>query len=206
MESSWCNLAPWNPKSLFSWPWKKFMGFSTHFHGIFMKRRFVVGARFSSRGLQKWYNSKVLTVSKWWLCGVITEFHFFAGFLEKENSLETLIVIFKNVSPKGFFWMNMKNFLQTAALKPLDYAMLSCFQSRHDALLSFCLNSPALLLSSIGHHLACIPVKEAFVIPLSSPWYQLIGPVPLSPTTYIVATVSSFKLGYFDVVMAMQWG
>ena len=34
----------------------------------------------------------------------------FAGFLEKENSLETLIVIFENVSPKGFFWLNMKNF------------------------------------------------------------------------------------------------
>ena len=54
----------------------------------------------------------------------------FAGFLEKENSLETLIVIFENVSPKGFFWLNMKNFeisvltansryLQTAALKAL---------------------------------------------------------------------------------------
>ena len=27
----------------------------------------------------------------------------FAGFLEKENSLETLIGIFENVSPKGFF-------------------------------------------------------------------------------------------------------
>ena len=27
----------------------------------------------------------------------------FAGFLEKENYLETLIVIFENVSPKGFF-------------------------------------------------------------------------------------------------------
>ena len=27
----------------------------------------------------------------------------FASFLEKENSLETLIVIFENVSPKGFF-------------------------------------------------------------------------------------------------------
>ena len=32
----------------------------------------------------------------------------FAGFLEKENSLETLIVIFENASPKGFFWLNMK--------------------------------------------------------------------------------------------------
>ena len=51
----------------------------------------------------------------------------FASFLEKENSLETLIVIFENVSLKGFFWLNMKNFeisvltansryLQTAAL------------------------------------------------------------------------------------------
>ena len=27
----------------------------------------------------------------------------FAGFLEKETSLETLIVIFEKVSPKGFF-------------------------------------------------------------------------------------------------------
>ena len=54
----------------------------------------------------------------------------FAGFLEKENSLETLIVIFGKVSSKGFLWLNMKNFeisvltansryLQTAALKAL---------------------------------------------------------------------------------------
>ena len=51
----------------------------------------------------------------------------FASFLEKENSLETLIVIFKDVLPKSFFWLIMKNFeisvltgyLQTAALKPL---------------------------------------------------------------------------------------
>ena len=52
----------------------------------------------------------------------------FAGFLEKENSLETLIAIFENVSRKSFFWLIMKNFeisvltansryLQTAALK-----------------------------------------------------------------------------------------
>ena len=51
----------------------------------------------------------------------------FAGFPEKENSLESLIVIFENVSPKGFSLLNMKNFeisiltahsryLQTAAL------------------------------------------------------------------------------------------
>ena len=38
-----------------------------------------------------------------------------AGFLEKENCLETLIVIFESVSPKGFFWLNMKDsrYLQT---------------------------------------------------------------------------------------------
>ena len=37
--------------------------------------------------------------------------HFtFAGFRKKGNSLGTLIVIFDNVSPKGFFWLNMKNF------------------------------------------------------------------------------------------------
>ena len=52
----------------------------------------------------------------------------FAGFLEKENSLGTLIVILENVSPKGFFWLNINDveisvlktnsrYLQTAALK-----------------------------------------------------------------------------------------
>ena len=34
----------------------------------------------------------------------------FGGFLENENSLETLIVIFENVSPKGSFWLKMKYF------------------------------------------------------------------------------------------------
>ena len=33
---------------------------------------------------------------------IVFKFHFFGGFLEKENPLETLIVIFENVSPKGF--------------------------------------------------------------------------------------------------------
>ena len=52
----------------------------------------------------------------------------FGGFLENENSLETMIVIFENVSPKDSFWLKMKYFeisvllansryLQTAALK-----------------------------------------------------------------------------------------
>ena len=80
--------------------------------------------RLSSRGHWKWSYSKVLTGDDMaW--GSIS---LFAGFLEKENSLETLIVIFENVSPKGFFWLNMKNFeisvltansryLQTAARK-----------------------------------------------------------------------------------------
>ena len=34
----------------------------------------------------------------------------FAGFLEKENYLETLIVIFENVSPKGFFQTGYEEF------------------------------------------------------------------------------------------------
>ena len=52
----------------------------------------------------------------------------FAGFLENEIILETLIVIFVNSSPKGLSWPNMKKFdflvltlnsryLQSAALK-----------------------------------------------------------------------------------------
>ena len=34
----------------------------------------------------------------------------FAGFLEKENSLETLIVIFENASTKGFFLTEYEGF------------------------------------------------------------------------------------------------
>ena len=34
----------------------------------------------------------------------------FGGFLENENSLETLVVIFENISPKGSFWLKMKYF------------------------------------------------------------------------------------------------
>ena len=40
----------------------------------------------------------------------------FGGFLEKGNPLETLIVIFENVSPKGFSWQKMKYF-QISVLK-----------------------------------------------------------------------------------------
>ena len=73
----------------------------------YLQRWFVSFNRFSFRGLWKWYNLKALgqRLLAW---GSIS---LFAGFLEKENSLETLMVIFENVSPKGFFFgLNMKNF------------------------------------------------------------------------------------------------
>ena len=65
----------------------------------------------------------------------------FAGFLEKENFLETLIMIFENVSPKGFFWLNMKDFeisvltansryLQKGALKPLKEKITNPIRSK----------------------------------------------------------------------------
>ena len=76
--------------------------------------------RLSSRGLWKWYNSEGFGPATIWRGAA---FHF----LENENSFETLIVIFENVSPKGSFWLKMKYFeisvltancryLQTAAL------------------------------------------------------------------------------------------
>ena len=80
--------------------------------------------RLSSRGLWKWYNSRVCDRR---LYGVGQHFTF-CRFSRKGNSLETLIVIFEKVSSKGFLWL--KNFeisvltanfryLQTAALKAL---------------------------------------------------------------------------------------
>ena len=51
----------------------------------------------------------------------------FAGFLEKENSLGTLIVIFENVSPKGFFlteYEEFRNFHLTASSRYLQTAAL----------------------------------------------------------------------------------
>ena len=73
---------------------------------------------FENGKIQRFYTSDYMT----W--GSIS---LFGGFLEKENPLET-IVIFENVSPKGFSWLKMKYFeisvltansryLQTAALK-----------------------------------------------------------------------------------------
>ena len=111
--------------------------YKIHYLAIFLQNTIVTGMpylsakdelvslnRLSSRGLWKWYNSKVLDRR---LYGVWQHFTFW-GFLEKENSLETLIVIFEKVSSKGFLWL--KNFeisvltanfryLQTAALKAL---------------------------------------------------------------------------------------
>ena len=64
----------------------------------------------------------------------------FAGFLSKEISLETLIVIFEKVSLKGFLWLNMKDFeisvltansrnLQTAALNMLPPQLCKTLQT-----------------------------------------------------------------------------
>ena len=74
---------------------------------------------FENGKIQRFYTSDYMT----W--GSIS---LFGGFLEKENPVETLIVIFENVSSKGSFWLKMKYFeisvltansryLQTAALK-----------------------------------------------------------------------------------------
>ena len=60
-----------------------------------------------------------------------------AGFHEKENSLETSIVMVENFSPKGFFWLNMKNFeisVLTANSRYLQAATLKIiwqFFSKH---------------------------------------------------------------------------
>ena len=79
--------------------------------------------RLSSRGLWKWF--KRFWTGDYMAWGSIS---LFGGFLEHENSLETLIVIFENVSTKGSFWLKLKYFeilvltansryLQTAGLK-----------------------------------------------------------------------------------------
>ena len=61
---------------------------------------------FLSKGFENGINQRFLT-GDYMVWGSIS---LFAGFLEEENSLETLIVIFEKVSPKGFLWLNMKNF------------------------------------------------------------------------------------------------
>ena len=61
---------------------------------------------FLSKGFENGINQRFLT-GDYMVFGSIS---LFAGFLEEEKSLETLIVIFEKVSPKGFLWLNMKNF------------------------------------------------------------------------------------------------
>ena len=55
----------------------------------------------------------------------------FGGFLEKGNPLETLIVIFENVSPKGFSWQKMK-YLEISVLKA-NSPILETFRIRQTA-------------------------------------------------------------------------
>ena len=61
---------------------------------------------FLSKGFENGINQRFLT-GDYMVWGSIS---LFAGFLEEEKSLETLIVIFEKVSPKGFLWLNMKTF------------------------------------------------------------------------------------------------
>ena len=97
--------------------------------------------RLSSWALWKWYNSKGFGpawTGDYMAWGSIS---LFGGSLENENSLETMIVIFENVSPEGSLWLKMKYFeisvltanfryLQTAALKPLSRLPGVCFFSK----------------------------------------------------------------------------
>ena len=46
-----------------------------------------------------------------------------------ENSLETFIAIFQNVSPKGFFWLIMKNFEISVLTGILDNRQLLIINS-----------------------------------------------------------------------------
>ena len=85
--------------------------YKIHYLAIFLPNSIVTGMpylpakdelvslnRLSSRGLWKWYNSKVLDRR---LYGVGQHFTF-CRFSQKRKFLETLILIFENVSPRGF--------------------------------------------------------------------------------------------------------
>ena len=55
----------------------------------------------------------------------------FDDFLEKDNPLETLVVIFENVSPKDFLPAEnelLRNFLQTAALNDVEKQLMKQFK------------------------------------------------------------------------------
>ena len=62
---------------------------------------------FLPKGFENGIIQKVLDRRLYMAWGSIS---LFGGFLENENSLETLNVIFENVSPKGSFWLKMKYF------------------------------------------------------------------------------------------------
>ena len=85
--------------------------YTIHYLAIFLPNSIVTGMpylpakdelvslnRLSSRGLWKWYNSKVLDRR---LYGVGQHFTF-CRFSQKRKFLEALIQIFENVSPRGF--------------------------------------------------------------------------------------------------------
>ena len=112
--------------------------YKIHYLAIFLPNSIVTGMpylpakdelvslnRLSSRGLWKWYNSKVLDR---WLYMAWGSISLFAGFLEKQNSLETLIVIFEKVSPefRNFRFDGKFSilYLQTAALNVAIFAYL----------------------------------------------------------------------------------
>lgn len=65
-------------------------------------------ASFSSQGVWKWYNFGQF-LNRGYV--INTAFHFLQVSLKKNILRENLIVIFANVPPIGFFWLNVKSFL-----------------------------------------------------------------------------------------------
>ena len=63
MEISWCNLAPSNPKSLFSWPWKKVHGFSSTFSWDFHEKEICSETRYNN--LKSSLNSSLRSSHIW---------------------------------------------------------------------------------------------------------------------------------------------
>ena len=63
MEISWCNLAPSNPKSLFSWPWKKVHGFFSTFSWDFHEKEICSETRYNT--LKSSLNSSLRSSHIW---------------------------------------------------------------------------------------------------------------------------------------------
>ena len=63
MEISWCNLAPSNPKSLFSWPWKKVHGFFSTFSWDFHEKEICSETRYNN--LKSSLNSSLRSSHIW---------------------------------------------------------------------------------------------------------------------------------------------